>query len=98
MNISLLGTGQMGAAIARRLHGAGHRVIVWNRTAQKLEALVREGFTVAASIQQAVKDTGIIFTMLTDDAAIEQVVLKEGGVADLMPEGMIHVSLSTLSV
>jgi 3-hydroxyisobutyrate dehydrogenase-like beta-hydroxyacid dehydrogenase len=88
----------MGAAIARRLHGAGHQVTVWNRTPQKLEVLAQEGLRTTTSLADAVKDVAIVFTMLTDDAAVEQVVLREGGLIDLIAQGSIHVSLSTLSI
>jgi 3-hydroxyisobutyrate dehydrogenase-like beta-hydroxyacid dehydrogenase len=98
MQIAFIGTGQMGTAIARRLHIAGHRVMVWNRTPQKTEALAQAGLTIASSIEHAVKEADFIFTMLTNDAAIEQVILGDHGAISLIPSDRIHVSLSTLSV
>ncbi len=98
MQIAFLGTGQMGAAIARRLHVAGHRVMVWNRTPKKVEALAQEGLTIASCIENALEEAEVVFTMLTDDAAIRQVILGDQGAIALIPPGGIHVSLSTLSV
>lgn len=88
----------MGTAIARRLHVAGHRVMIWNRTPQKAEALAKEGLTIASCIENALEEAEIVFTMLTDDAAVEQVILGDQGAISLIPPGGIHVSLSTLSV
>jgi 3-hydroxyisobutyrate dehydrogenase-like beta-hydroxyacid dehydrogenase len=98
MQIAFLGTGQMGAAIARRLHIAGHRVMVWNRTPQKAAALAEEGLTIASCIESALEEAEVTFSMLTDDAAMEQVILGDHGAISLIPSGGIHVSLSTLSV
>lgn len=98
MQIAFLGTGQMGAAIARRLHNAGHRVKVWNRTAKKAQELEKAGLTVAATIKDAVEQVDAVFTMLTDDRAIEAVMLGDQGAISLISPGGIHVSLSTLSV
>lgn len=98
MKIGFIGTGQMGAAIARRLHMAGNTVVVWNRTPEKLKPLVEAGLTAAPSIREAVEQTDVLFTMLTDDAAVEAVLLNQGGALSWLTSGKIHVSLSTLSV
>lgn len=98
MQIAFLGTGQMGTPIARKLHTAGHRVKVWNRTQKKAQALAEEGLTVTTSIEEALKQAEAVFTMLTDDSAVEQVMFGEQGAISLIPPACIHVSLSTLSV
>ena len=49
-DVSVVGLGAMGSALARALMRAGHRVTVWNRTASKAEALVREGAAPSAHL------------------------------------------------
>jgi 3-hydroxyisobutyrate dehydrogenase-like beta-hydroxyacid dehydrogenase len=87
--IAVLGTGRMGAAIARRLLDTGHRVTVWNRTAGKTAPLVAAGARAAPT--PAVPDAEVVITMLTDAAAVRAVVAA----ADLRP-GSVLVEMSTI--
>ena len=63
MKIAVLGTGIMGAPMARNLASAGHEVRAWNRTAAKAEGL---GATVCATPSAAVEGAEVIITMLAD--------------------------------
>jgi 3-hydroxyisobutyrate dehydrogenase len=92
-NIAILGTGHMGAAMARRLLAAGHAVTVWNRTAARAEALAGAGAAVAASAADAVCDASVIITMLRDFAAVES-VLSDSGSA--LSAGSTAVQMSTV--
>ncbi len=65
MTIGFAGLGRMGREMAVRLHAAGFSVTVWNRTPRA----VPEGLKMAASLQDLVKDSDVIFSMLLDDAA-----------------------------
>src|SRR5262249_51637249 len=96
MNIGVIGLGAMGLPIARNLLKAGHEVVVFNRTAARAEELRGEGARVAASVAEAA-GAEVVFTMLADDAAVEVVVLGEGGIGSALPSGGIHVSLSTIN-
>ncbi|MEU3889973.1 NAD(P)-dependent oxidoreductase [Streptomyces sp. NPDC029041] len=69
LTVSVLGTGIMGAAMARNLARAGHTVRVWNRTRAKAEPLDAEGVGVADSPAQAVQDADVVLTMLYDGPA-----------------------------
>lgn len=77
--IAFLGTGLMGKPMAKRLLEAGHRVIVWNRTASKAEELLALGAQMAVSPAQAVryedKPVDFIITMLEAGHIVEQVML-----------------------
>lgn len=97
MDIGLIGLGKMGAGIARSLLRGGHRVTVHNRTAARADALRGEGARVAGRIAEACA-SGIVLTMLADDAALETVVCEENGVLASLPAGGLHISLSTISV
>lgn len=97
MKIAFLGLGKMGTAIARLLLKHEKELTVWNRTAAHAEPLVREGARGAQSAAEAVTGAEVVFTMLMDDPAMEDILYK-GKVLDSMGKGAIHVSLSTLSV
>ena len=97
MNLAFIGLGQMGSGIARNLLRAGHHVTVYNRSRAKAEALTSGGAGVANSPAEACRDAEAVLTMLSDDAAVEQVVFGEKGIADALQRDRMHISLSTIS-
>jgi len=95
MDIGFIGLGQMGHAIASNLVAAGHKVTVWNRSADKADDLVQQGAVLAGSPAEAAR-CGLVMTMLADDKAVEAVTFgPEGILAAANPA--LHVSLSTIS-
>lgn len=94
--IAFLGTGLMGAPMARRLLGAGFPVTVWNRDPQKAEALAKDGATVAATAAEAVKGADVVFTMLSDGKAVGA-VLFESGAAEALKPGAVVVDTSSIA-
>jgi 3-hydroxyisobutyrate dehydrogenase-like beta-hydroxyacid dehydrogenase len=96
MRVGFLGLGHMGLPVASRLASAGHELLVWNRDARRVEALRSAGARVAGSPADA-SAAGTVFTCLSDDAAVEEVVFGERGVLAGLPAGGVHVSLSTIS-
>jgi 3-hydroxyisobutyrate dehydrogenase-like beta-hydroxyacid dehydrogenase len=94
MKVGFIGLGIMGAAIAPNLVTAGHAVTVWNRSPEKADPLVAKGAIRAATPAEASRGEAV-FTMLSDDAAVEGV--SEDILASLPPGG-VHISLSTISV
>jgi len=97
VDAGLIGLGNMGTGIARSLLRGGHQLTVYNRTAQKAEALLSSGASVAASVSEASQHE-VVFTMLADDAALQSVVYGEPGILASLARGAVHVSLSTISV
>ncbi len=97
MKIGFIGLGQMGAGMAANLLKAGHQVAVYNRTADKAEALVRLGAQAQRSVA-AVCAAQVVFTMLADDDAVQGIVFGEGGVLTSLEKGAAHISSSTISV
>ena len=73
-HIAFLGTGRLGAGFVEAALGRGDRVTVWNRTADKAQALAAFGATVAATPADAVKGAERVHLVLSDDAAVEQVI------------------------
>lgn len=94
--IAFLGTGLMGAPMARCLLAAGHEVTVWNRDLSKAEALGADGAVVAKTAAAAARNSEIVFTMLSDGPAVEA-VLFDGGVAGALAEGAIVIDSSSIS-
>lgn len=72
--VSVLGTGIMGAAMARNLLRAGHAVRAWNRTPDKAEPLAADGAYLAATPADAVRDADVVLTMLHDGPAALEVM------------------------
>ncbi len=97
MKISFIGLGNMGLPIARNLLQAGHKLTVYNRTAARADGLKSLAPTVADTPAAAARGADVLFTMVADDAALEEVVLGDRGVLGALPRGAIHVSMSTVS-
>ncbi len=75
-NVTVLGTGLMGAGMARSLARAGLAVTVWNRTAARARPLEEAGAAVAEDVESAVRDADVVVTMLFDADAVEQVMAR----------------------
>jgi 3-hydroxyisobutyrate dehydrogenase len=74
LTVSVLGTGIMGAAMARNLVRAGHTVRVWNRHPAKAEPLAADGAQVSPTPADAVRDADVVLTMLYDGATVLDVL------------------------
>lgn len=85
MRVAVIGTGTMGAGMARSLRRAGHEVAAWNRTRDKAEPLADDGIDVAGSVEEAVSGADAVLTMLFDADAVlsvrEELVGALGGEA-----------------
>lgn len=96
--VALLGTGTMGAAMARRMRAHGLAVRAWNRSRAKAQALEADGVEVTDSPRAAVEGADVIVTMLTDGAAVEAAMLgPEGGLAGATP-GCTWLQTSTVGI
>jgi 3-hydroxyisobutyrate dehydrogenase-like beta-hydroxyacid dehydrogenase len=97
MRIGFIGLGHMGRGMAGSLIRAGHEVTVFNRTAGKSADLEAAGAKVAATIGE-VCNGDAVFTMLSNDEAVESVVFGKPGILDSLRKGAVHVSCSTVSI
>ncbi len=93
MHIAIAGTGKMGSAMARRLLALGHQVSVWNRTAERAKPLVDAGCSLVTELAALPAGTDAVITMLTDDAALDQVYA--GGLLD-KAAGHLIIDMSTV--
>jgi len=81
---AVLGTGRMGSAIAERLAGAGFRLVLWNRTRSRAEALAeRLGAEVADSPMDAARRCPVVHVVVADDEASMAVLAGPGGLLGL---------------
>jgi 3-hydroxyisobutyrate dehydrogenase len=92
--VAVLGTGIMGAAMARNLLSAGMEVRAWNRSRDKAEPLAQESVEVAANPADAVKGANFILTMLSDADAVEEAV--GGDVLSALAEDGVWLQMSTV--
>jgi len=74
LTVGVLGTGIMGAAMARNLLRSGHAVRVWNRSTDKAAPLAADGAEVAANPAEAVRHADVVLTMLYDGDAVREVM------------------------
>lgn len=97
MQIGWIGLGNMGLPMARNAIKAGHSLIVYNRTRSRADELEKLGARVAGTVADAAAN-GVVVTMLSDDAAAEDVMFGDGRALAAMPPGGVHVAMSTISV
>ena len=95
MKVVFIGLGRMGQAMARRLLAAGHDLVVWNRTPDRLGELLDLGATMADSIAQAAGLGAPVITMLADDDALAQVARGPGGLIESLPIDGLHIAMGT---
>ena len=81
--------------MARRLLAAGHDLVVWNRTPDRLGELLDLGATMADSIAQAAALGAPVITMLANDDALAQVAQGPGGLIESLPAGGMHIAMGT---
>ena len=74
MKIAFIGTGLMGYPMAKNLINKKLNLKVFSRTLEKAKPLEKLGAIIANSLGEAVKETDIVITMLTDDEAVEKVL------------------------
>src|ERR1700731_4939021 len=91
MQLGVVGLGRMGSNIARRLHRAGHRCVVYNRTAGPVAELAAEGLTPASDISDLVKKLDpprAVWIMLPAGAVTEGMI---DAMSDLLSAGDILI-------
>jgi hypothetical protein len=98
MKVGFIGLGRMGQVMARRLLDAGHEVGVYNRSPEKIKPLADAGARPVASIKAAAAFGDAVFTMVSDDAAVLDVVERPGGLKESLPKGGVHIVAGTHSV
>jgi len=95
--VAVLGLGNMGSAMARRLATQDFPLTLYNRTADRAHALAAElSAAVAATPASAAAGADVIVTMVSDDKALHELSLGSDGIINGAPEGSITVQMSTV--
>jgi 3-hydroxyisobutyrate dehydrogenase-like beta-hydroxyacid dehydrogenase len=98
MKLGFIGLGAMGSAIAMNLVKSGHDVQVYNRNPERAGPLLLAGATLAGSPAQAAYAADVVFTMVTDDAALMAVTSGAAGLVAGLKQDALHISMSTVGV
>lgn len=94
--IGFIGLGIMGSRMAENLLKSGYEIVVYNRTKEKAEELLRKGANWAVSPKEVAARSTVIFTMLAVPKAVEEVALGEEGFLGSFREGSLWVDCSTV--
>jgi 3-hydroxyisobutyrate dehydrogenase-like beta-hydroxyacid dehydrogenase len=95
--VGFAGLGAMGAGIAQRLLDAGYEVVGWNRTKERAQPLLDAGMGWADTPRELAASVDVLFTMLTNTAAIEATAEGADGVLAGLREGAVWADLSTIA-
>lgn len=94
--IGFIGLGIIGLPMAERLLEQGVPLVVWNRTPEKAEGLVRRGARRAASAAELAAQADVVITMVTDGPALEKIALGAGGIGASLAASKVHCDMSTI--
>ena len=95
--VAVIGAGIMGSAMTRNLVAAGLSTRVWDRAASATAPLAEAGAVVATSAAEAVKDAGVVITMLPTADALDSVIF-DGGVTGAFADGCVWAQMGTIGV
>ena len=95
--IGFVGLGIMGAPMSRHLLDAGHPVTVWNRTASRMEPLVKAGAKAGESPADVGAQSDITITMVSDSQDVEEVIGGPSGIIEGATAGSVVIDMSTIS-
>jgi len=95
--LGFVGLGAMGSRLARRLLDARYTVTGYNRTRDKAKPLVDAGMRLGASPREVAEGSDVVFSMVTDDAALRAVALGPDGIVGGLRRDAVFVEMSTVS-
>ena len=96
MQIGFIGIGLMGFPMAKNLLNSGYKLKAFNRSQDKAEKLKNFGAVISTSIKEAVTNSDIIITMLTDDTAVEKVMGNEEFIKNIKPYATV-IDMSSIN-
>jgi 3-hydroxyisobutyrate dehydrogenase-like beta-hydroxyacid dehydrogenase len=97
LSLGYIGLGAMGSRVTKRLLDAGHTVTGYNRTRSKAQSLLDTGMRWADTPRAVAEASDVVFTMVTNTAALEAVVYGPDGLLAGLGAGQIYIDMSTVS-
>jgi 3-hydroxyisobutyrate dehydrogenase-like beta-hydroxyacid dehydrogenase len=97
VKIGFVGLGAMGMGIVPRLIAGGHTVTGWNRTRAKAEPLFKLGMRWADSPREVARESEIVFSIVTDAAAVKSVALGDHGIIAGLRKDGVYLDMSTIA-
>jgi len=94
--LGFIGIGNMGSRIAKRLLEHGYQVIVYNRSRQPAEELIKYGAKVVDSVAELASEADVILSSLTNDDAVKSVYADPQGVFAYVRRGAAIIEMSTV--
>lgn len=96
--LGFVGLGKMGGRVAKRLLDAGHTVTGYNRTKSKVQWLLDAGMQWGESPRQVAEVAAVTFSMVTNTAALHEVLNGNDGILAGLAAGKVYIDMSTISV
>ena len=96
-SLGFIGLGVMGSQLVNRLLGKGHSVVGYNRTRSKAEWLVKKGMNWGDSPRAVAEAADVIFSMVTNSAALAAIAEGPDGILAGLTPGKIYADISTVS-
>jgi 3-hydroxyisobutyrate dehydrogenase-like beta-hydroxyacid dehydrogenase len=96
-HLGFVGLGAMGGRIVKRLLEAGYTVTGYNRTRSKAQWLLDAGMRGAETPRQVAEASDVIFSMVTNTAALQDCTSGENGILAGLSKGKIYIDMSTVS-
>lgn len=91
--LGFIGAGHLAQPLIRHLIDAGYQLYLYNRTPSKLEAFQQEA-RICGSVGELCKQVQVVISLVADDTALREI---HPAILDHLPDGGIHVSMSTVS-
>ena len=96
MEIGFIGLGNLGTAMAQNLVEGNHRIHLYNRTAEKMEAF-KNAAVLHTDIASLAMQCEVVFSTVSDDKAVEDICFGKAGLLETLAPGSVHVCISTIS-
>ena len=95
--IGIVGTGMLGGAVGLHLLDEGYSLTVYNRNREKTANLEKKGARVVESPKEVALDSDIVFTVVKDSSAVNQVSFETDGIVFGKHDGLIVCDMSTIN-
>ena len=96
-DLGFIGLGKMGGRVAKRLVDAGHTVTGYNRTKSKAQWLLDAGMQWGESPRRVAERSDIIFSMVTNTAALHEILHGDDGILVALTPGKVYIDMSTIN-